>query len=43
VLKEYTTEFIELMDVYYGVDDLAPRRGDIIVPRSRAIVRHLGE
>ncbi len=43
VLKEYTTEFIELMDVQYGMDDLGPRRGDIIVPRSRAIVRHLGE
>lgn len=44
VLKDYTSEFIELMDVDYKIDSSdSPRRADIIALRSHGIVRHLGE
>ena len=44
VLKEYTADFIELMDVEYQIkDDEPPRKADIIAPRKLALVRHLGE
>ena len=45
VLKEYTAEFIEIMDVeYLGVEPGAtPRRADLIVPRRCGVVRHLAE
>jgi hypothetical protein len=44
VLKDYTSVFIELMDVDYSIDqDKAPRKADIVVLRSCGIVRHLGE
>jgi hypothetical protein len=44
VLKEYTADFIELMDVNYQIsEDQPPRKADIIVPRKLALVRHLGE
>jgi len=44
VLKDYTSEFIELMDVDYKIDlSPMPRRADIIALRSCGIVRHLGE
>jgi len=44
VLKDYTSEFIELMDVDYSIDqDDAPRKADVVVLRSWGIVRHLGE
>jgi len=44
VLKDYTSEFIELMDVDYSIDQSdAPRKADVVVLRSRGIVRHLGE
>lgn len=43
VLKDYTSEFIELMDVDYTIDqDDAPRKADVVVLRSCGIVRHLG-
>ena len=44
VLKDYTSEFIELMDVDYKTDlSPSPRRADIIALRSCGIVRHLAE
>ena len=44
VLKDYTSGFIELMDIKYSIDQSdAPRKADIVVLRSCAIVRHLGE
>ena len=44
VLKDYTAEFIELMDVEYwtGKEDQR-KKADIILPRKRAVVRHLAE
>ena len=44
VLKEYTAEFVEIMDVNYKMKDDQPlRRADLIVPRRLGIVRHHGE
>jgi hypothetical protein len=44
VLKEYTAEFIEVMDVNYSVKaDQPVRKADLVVPRKHGIVRHLGE
>ena len=44
VLKEYTAEFLEVMDVNYKLDDAdEPAKADIIVPRANATVRHLAE
>ncbi len=44
ILKDYTTDFIEIMDVKYSVTETVPaRRADIAVPRKLGIVRHLGE
>ena len=44
VLKEYTAEFVELMDVNYRArQDDSPRVADLVVLRKYAVVRHLGE
>ena len=44
VLKEYTAEFIEIMDVHYKVkEDQSARKADLVVPRKYGVVRHLGE
>jgi hypothetical protein len=44
VLKEYTSEFIEIMDVDYKVKEDEPaRETDLVVPRKLGVVRHLGE
>ncbi|MHC4460752.1 MAG: hypothetical protein ACYS6W_07785 [Planctomycetota bacterium] len=44
VLKEYTSEFVEIMDVNYKVKgDQPARRADLVVPRKLGVVRHLGE
>ena len=44
VLKEYTAEFVEIMDVDYKVKQDEPaKRADLVVPRKYGIVRHLGE
>jgi len=41
-LKEYTAEFIEIMDVDYKTKEDEPsRKADLIIPRSVGIVRHL--
>jgi len=44
VLKEYTAEFIEIMDVNYKIkEDQSARTADLVVPRKLGVVRHLGE
>ena len=44
VLKEYTAEFIEIMNVSYKTkEDQPPRTADLIVPRKHGLIRHLGE
>ncbi len=44
VLKEYTAQFIEIMDVPYRLKPDDPTRtADLIVPRNFGVVRHLGE
>jgi hypothetical protein len=44
VLKEYTAEFIEIMDVDYAVGkDKPARKADLVVPRKLGLIRHLAE
>ncbi len=44
VLKEYTAEFVEIMDVNYKVkEDQPARTADLVVPRKLGVIRHLGE
>ncbi len=44
VLRDYTAEFIEIMDVDYSPgEDQIQRKADIVIPRSSGVVRHLGE
>ena len=44
ILKDYTSEFIELIDVDYKIDNDSPsRKADIVVSRKCGFVRHLGE
>ena len=44
VLKEYTAEFIEIMDVNYKVkEDQPARKADLVVLRKYGVIRHLGE
>jgi hypothetical protein len=44
VLKDYTADFIEIMDVDYRVKEDQPRKkADLVVPRKYALIRHLGE
>lgn len=44
VLKEYTAEFVEIMDVDYAVQDDQPaRKADLVIPRKHGLIRHLGE
>ena len=44
ILRDYTAEFLELMDVNYCFSEQEQKRkADIVVPRSHGIIRHLGE
>jgi len=44
VLKDYTAEFVEIMDVNYSVKaDQPERKADLVVPKKHGVVRHLGE
>jgi hypothetical protein len=44
VLKEYTAEFIEIMDVNYKAKEDEPaRKADLVVLRKYGVIRHLGE
>ena len=44
VLKDYTAEFIEILDVdYRTTNDQSSQQADVIVSRKCGVVRHLGE
>ncbi len=44
VLKDYTADFVEIMDVDYKTGEDAPaRKADLVVLRKYGVVRHLGE
>jgi hypothetical protein len=44
ILKDYTAEFIEIMDVNYsGKEDQVSRKADLVVPRKYGLIRLLGE
>jgi hypothetical protein len=44
VLKEYTADFIEIMDINYAVREDQPlRKADLAVPRKHGQIRHLAE
>ena len=44
VLKDYTAEFIEIMDVNYAIKQgESIRRADLVIPRKLGLIRHLGE
>ena len=44
VLKDYTAEFIEIMNVDYKItEDKQPAIADLVVPRKHSLVRHLAE
>ena len=44
ILKEYTAEFLEVIDVEYDHPiDKAKRKADLVVPRTNGFIRHLGE
>jgi hypothetical protein len=44
VLKDYTAEFIEIMNVDYQItEDKPPAVADLVVPRKLGLVRHLAE
>ena len=44
MLKEYTADFIEIMDVNYAAKlGLPARTADLVVPRQYGLIRHLAE
>jgi hypothetical protein len=44
ILKEYTAEFVEVMDIDYKVkEDQPARKADLIVLRKYGVIRHLAE
>lgn len=43
ILKNYTANYIEILDVLYETEDNEARKADIIVPQKIGIIRHLGE
>ena len=44
VLKDYTAEFAEIMDVDYRMkQDQPARKADLVVPRKLGVIRHLAE
>ena len=44
VLKDYTAEFVEVMDVDYKINDTdQPRKADLVISCKYAVIRGLGE
>ena len=44
ILKDYTAEFIEIMDVNYASNLGQPtRKADLVIPRKHGLIRHLAE
>ncbi|MDD5459823.1 MAG: hypothetical protein PHF37_10580 [Phycisphaerae bacterium] len=43
ILKDYTADFIEIMDVDYPAGENLTQKADMVVPRKYGLVRHHGE
>ncbi len=43
ILKDYTGNYIELLDVDFIVEDINIKNADLVIPRTSNKVRHLGE
>jgi len=43
ILKNYTANYIEILDVMYNIENLDAKLADIIIPQKIGIIRHLGE
>ena len=44
ILKDYTAEFIEILDVdYQTTNDQPGQKADVVISRTYGVVRHLGE
>jgi hypothetical protein len=44
VLKDYTAEFVEIMDVNYAsILGQPTRKADLVIPRNHGLIRHLAE
>ncbi|MCF6241825.1 MAG: hypothetical protein L3J74_10840 [Bacteroidales bacterium] len=43
ILKDYTANYIEILDVSYTLKNGTKGKADIIVPQKLGIIRHLGE
>lgn len=43
ILKDYTGEYIEILDVEFISDDITLKNADVVLPRTTNKVRHLGE
>ena len=43
ILKNYTANYIEILDVMYDTENNEVRLSDIIIPQKIGIIRHLGE
>ncbi len=43
ILKNYTANYIEILDVLYETENSDARIADIIVPQNIGVIRHLGE
>ena len=44
VLKDYTADFVEIMDVDYAANrEQESQKADLVVPRKYGVIRHLGE
>jgi len=43
ILKEYTANYIEILDVMYEISGGEAQKADIIIPQKLGIIRHLGE
>lgn len=44
ILKDYTAEFIEVIDIDYKKEEnQPPKKADFVIPRSLGVIRHLAE
>ena len=43
ILKNYTANYIEILDVMYDIENTEAKLADIIIPQKIGIIRHLGE
>lgn len=43
ILKDYTANYLEILDVEYAVKDEEKKLADIVIPQKLGIIRHFGE